>query len=358
MTEIKQPGYMQTGWFQTHPTEAPQGELASLHESLKPADIREGWQQEPVFRMRAQAAPLPAVQQGDAEVLLIAAVDEWFAKNTGLGGCSDKDVQELQAIFAAHAPTDSQPALPKITAEDRSLLHYNPNTDDIVEWVRRYASAAIDADRAMRAQPGAAYAELPALFREALAWGMTYGPEIPAHQWDEMRESMVKHYTDRASRGQAPAVYTQEQIAVIKAAAVEANGEDDQSLFQACLVGLMEGEGASEDHELVKSELAKLPLTAAGVTLVHAALVNSIKALRASRGQAPAPARATADVFGLQWPGENRINLSTVFDTEAEALEYRDNRCDTPGILVVRLSASAYLAAQTAMCDDKEGGAA
>jgi hypothetical protein len=54
-------------------------------------------------------------------------------------------------------------------------------------------------------QPGAAYAALPGLFREALAWGMTYGPEIPAHQWDEMRESMVKHYTERASHGQAPA---------------------------------------------------------------------------------------------------------------------------------------------------------
>lgn len=43
-------------------------------------------------------------------------------------------------------------------------------------------------------------AELPALFREALAWGMTYGPGIPAHQWDEMRESMVKHYTARAAK--------------------------------------------------------------------------------------------------------------------------------------------------------------
>lgn len=50
----------------------------------------------------ALASQQPAVQQGDAEVLLIAAVDEWFAKNTGLGGCSDGDVRELRAIFAAH----------------------------------------------------------------------------------------------------------------------------------------------------------------------------------------------------------------------------------------------------------------
>ena len=51
----------------------------------------------------------------------------------------------------ANAPADSQPVLPEITAEDRSFLHYNPNTDDIVEWVQHYASAAITADRAARA---------------------------------------------------------------------------------------------------------------------------------------------------------------------------------------------------------------
>jgi hypothetical protein len=198
-----------------------------------------------------------------------------------------------------HGPAaDSQPVLPKITAEDRSLLHYNPNTDDIVEWVQRYASAAITADRAMleqaaprvgtighigggpitltaavapllagKAAPAAvagpvayrvlrkrhdgewvtdgrawcdgvptqdlvddialrsdgwrieyAFAipttqaapvahgdALPSLFREALAWGMTYGPEIPAHQWEEMRESMVEKFTARAQakEGQA-----------------------------------------------------------------------------------------------------------------------------------------------------------
>lgn len=47
---------------------------------------------------------------------------------------------------------------------------------------------------------------LRALFREALAWGMVYGPEIPAHQWDEMRESMVKQYTSRAVLAYADSV--------------------------------------------------------------------------------------------------------------------------------------------------------
>lgn len=45
----------------------------------------------------AEGVPAQAVQPSDA---LIEAVDAWFADNTGLGGCSDKDVAELAAIFA------------------------------------------------------------------------------------------------------------------------------------------------------------------------------------------------------------------------------------------------------------------
>lgn len=33
--------------------------------------------------------------------------------------------------------------LPGITEEDRQLLHYNPNTDDLVEWVQEYAMKAV-----------------------------------------------------------------------------------------------------------------------------------------------------------------------------------------------------------------------
>lgn len=46
---------------------------------------------------------------------------------------------------------------------------------------------------------------LHALFREALAWGKVYGEAILEHQWDEIRESMVVQYVNRASCGQAPA---------------------------------------------------------------------------------------------------------------------------------------------------------
>ena len=52
----------------------------------------------------AEGVPAQAAQPSDA---LIEAVDAWFAENTGLGGCSDKDVSELAEIFATH-PT--QPA--------------------------------------------------------------------------------------------------------------------------------------------------------------------------------------------------------------------------------------------------------
>ena len=78
MTETKQPGYVQAGWIHTHPTEAPQGELAPLHESLKPADIRDGWRQEPVFRMQGRAAPAAVVGPSEAG-LVLAAIEsgEW-----------------------------------------------------------------------------------------------------------------------------------------------------------------------------------------------------------------------------------------------------------------------------------------
>ncbi|MBV7457359.1 hypothetical protein KW843_22960 [Acidovorax sp. sif1233] len=62
-----------------------------------------------------------------------------------------------RAARAAAPAAPAQPGLegerdlPKITAEDRSFLHYNPNTDDIVKWVHDYAKVAIDADRAARA---------------------------------------------------------------------------------------------------------------------------------------------------------------------------------------------------------------
>jgi hypothetical protein len=33
--------------------------------------------------------------------------------------------------------------LPEITKADRMFLHYNPNTDDVVEWIQDYARVAL-----------------------------------------------------------------------------------------------------------------------------------------------------------------------------------------------------------------------
>jgi hypothetical protein len=38
-------------------------------------------------------------------------------------------------------------SLPPITEEDRQFLHYNPNTADVVDWVREYARQAVAAER-------------------------------------------------------------------------------------------------------------------------------------------------------------------------------------------------------------------
>lgn len=61
----------------------------------------------------AEGVPAQAAQPSDA---LIEVVDAWFAENTGLGGCSDKDVAELAAIFA------TQPAAPGLADDGMYYL--------------------------------------------------------------------------------------------------------------------------------------------------------------------------------------------------------------------------------------------
>lgn len=65
---------------------------AQTDERIDFADAAEAWNR------RAPSLP---------DQSIIEAVDGWFARNTGLGGCSDKDVAELAAIFAA-APKPAQ----------------------------------------------------------------------------------------------------------------------------------------------------------------------------------------------------------------------------------------------------------
>lgn len=90
-------------------------------------------------------------------------------------------------------------------AESLGVREYGPNTRN---WSFEYSqlSRFVAALTAPQADSQPAPDNLRALFREALAWGMVYGPEIPAHQWDEMRESMVKQYTSRAASARADSV--------------------------------------------------------------------------------------------------------------------------------------------------------
>jgi hypothetical protein len=48
--------------------------------------------------------------------------------------------------------SDMRTLLPAITEDDRQLLHYNPNTDDIVEWAQEYAIKAVQAWQACAAR--------------------------------------------------------------------------------------------------------------------------------------------------------------------------------------------------------------
>ncbi|UBB19525.1 hypothetical protein [Comamonas odontotermitis] len=73
---------------------------------------------------QAEVQAQPVALPGD----LIKSVDAWFAKNTGLGGCSDNDVAELAAIFTAHQalPADALNATELLTRYCPGCGHVGP----------------------------------------------------------------------------------------------------------------------------------------------------------------------------------------------------------------------------------------
>lgn len=94
--------------------------------------------------------------------------------------------------------------------------------------------------------------------------------------------------------------YTEYQVTTIKGARLRVREEEhdaDASLFQDCLIDLMEGFGASEDHETVKTHLGALPLSPAAVDLLHAVLVNSLKDAPAGAAPSLAPAQKYDDTL-------------------------------------------------------------
>lgn len=74
--------------------------------------------------------------------------------------------------------------------------------------------------------------------------------------------------------------YTEDQLAEIKRLYPICEDEETATIFQWQLTDLMVGLGSSEDHEDVKAELRKLPLTENCVNLLHAVIVNSLKGLK------------------------------------------------------------------------------
>ena len=135
--------------------------------------------------------------QGDEQMMLEACET---ISNEGLQ--ADMAIRAALASAPKPSPTpqaDSQPALPKITAEDRSFLHYNPNTGDVVEWVQNYARCCIDADRAARAAQPLPAGEYPPLPRKAGLDDHSILPE-PGFSADQMHAYVD---ADRAMRAQA-----------------------------------------------------------------------------------------------------------------------------------------------------------
>lgn len=170
-----------------------------------------------------------------------------------------------------------------------------------------YAAARLEIEslRARCVESVGEYPALLALFREALAWGMTYGPEIPAHQWDEMRESMVKQYADRAMRAAQPAgaqqpgaAYAALPESLILAVdrwfadntGLGGCGDEDVRELAALFYGVTHKGGretVDDALEIVESfgpGIGGLNDTYARQIL----LANEVKRLRAPRGQAPA----------------------------------------------------------------------
>lgn len=90
----------------THTTEQERAEFEKLW-AERPIYMGQDHQKELALHWWQAARSAPSMPDQS----IIEAVDGWFARNTALGGCSDKDVAELAAIFAAAPqPTEALPA--------------------------------------------------------------------------------------------------------------------------------------------------------------------------------------------------------------------------------------------------------
>lgn len=109
-------------------------------------------------------------------------------------------------------------------------------------------------------------------------------------------------------------------------------------------------DGALPCHAAQPAAANPRPLTADEREVMQQAIADSAELVHGGRLQpaaASTPGPAILPVaFALRWPGDPRLNLSTVFDTEEEAKEYT-SRCEGPISVVPLYEASRPAAAST-----------
>ena len=103
----------------------------------------------------------PTSGAADLPEALTVAVDCWFAKNTGLGGCSDKDVRELADIFRLHALAAGQStaAQPGVVYAELPVPNYPKSGGFPGTFAEAQMHAFADATCALRASHGQAPAK-------------------------------------------------------------------------------------------------------------------------------------------------------------------------------------------------------
>jgi|GEM_PF-2675792 len=144
---------------------------------------------------------------------IIEAVDGWFARNTALGGCSDKDVAELAAIFAAAPQPPEAAPVPQFSSIAQKKLDYLLEAG---EAITGYAienkdgrRGAIDChgfvywwqDAAAPQQPVAAPVQLPEPQAEIEVRSMKTYLDLSIHEWrDTLSDGAYNIYTEQQVR--------------------------------------------------------------------------------------------------------------------------------------------------------------
>jgi hypothetical protein len=152
----------------------PGGRGTDQWESARVADFNKGWNE---YRKAAKAA----LEKLEA---------------TPPAAPSQYGSPELQAMIVARAIEKDRAAQP-VAILNHAHGVYAFRSVNLQGLPDGEYQLCIAPSEAHRATPTVQEPDAAALFREALAFGLAYGPEIPAHQWDEMREEKVTQLVAR-----------------------------------------------------------------------------------------------------------------------------------------------------------------